>query len=103
MTTSSQTVVVIARWHAREAALGEVLAHLAELRPQSLSEPGCLGYDIFQSRDDPAVIVLIETYRDDAALTAHRESDHFGELVLGRVLPLLVDRQVEILHPAALS
>ena len=43
--------------------------------------------------------VLIERYRDDAALDAHVNSPHYQEIVVGRVRPLLTDRRVEVLRP----
>lgn len=94
-------VVVVARWHARGDGLGDVLALVARLRIASLAEPGCLGYEVFQGVDAPGTVLLLEHYRDDAALEAHRQSAHYRSLVLEGVLPLLSWRQVEILRPRA--
>jgi quinol monooxygenase YgiN len=94
-----EPVVVVAHWQTTEAALDTVLAHVAELRPQALAEPGCLGYAVFQSVDDPTGLVLIERYRDRPALNTHANSAHYRELVVERIRPLLTDRQVEILRP----
>ncbi|HET6736372.1 putative quinol monooxygenase [Mycobacterium sp.] len=96
---TSESVVVVARWQTTESSLGTVLAHIAALRPQSLAEPGCLGYEAFQGLDQPTTVVLIEHYRDGAALDTHRSSSHYKELVVGRILPLLTDRRVELLQP----
>ncbi len=42
-------------------------------------EPGgCLRFNVHQDRDDPTLFLLIETYRDDAALAVHRNSEHFA-------------------------
>lgn len=95
---ASETVVV-AHWKTTEASLQSVLAHVAELRLKSLAEPGCIGYEVFRSLDDPTALVLVEHYRDDAALEAHLSSAHYQELVVERVRPLLTDRQVEFLRP----
>ena len=92
-------VVVVAHWRTTVDSLDTVLGHLAELRPQALAEAGCLGYEAIQSTDDPTTIVLIERYRDDAALDAHVNSAHYQELVVGRIRPLLTDRQVERFRP----
>lgn len=94
-----EPVVVVAHWQTTEAALDTVLAHVAELRPQALAEPGCLGYATFQSVDDPTGLVLIERYRDRSALNAHVNSAHYQKLVVEYIRPLLTDRQVEILRP----
>jgi quinol monooxygenase YgiN len=98
MTRRDETVVVIARWETTVDALSEVIAHIAALQPQALAEPGCLGYDVLQSVDQPNSLILIESYRDTAALDAHRNSVHYRELVIGRILPLLSDRAVVINH-----
>jgi quinol monooxygenase YgiN len=93
------TVVVVAYWTTVEASLPSVLSWVAALQPLSLAEPGCLGYEVLQSVDEPTSLVLIERYRDDAALEAHQSSAHYQEFVVGRIRPLLTDRQVEILRP----
>ena len=95
---ASEPVVVVAHWQTSDDALETVLASVAELRPLSLAEPGCLGYEAFQSLTDQTSLVLIERYRDDAALEAHAGSPHYQEIVVGRVRPLLTDRRVEILR-----
>jgi quinol monooxygenase YgiN len=96
---ASDSVVVVAHWQTTDDALETVLASIAELRPLSLAEPGCLGYEAFRSLTEETALVLIERYRDDAALEAHAGSPHYQEIVVGRVRPLLTDRRVEILRP----
>ncbi len=44
----------------------------------SLSEPGVLRFDVVQDLADPAHIVLVEVYRDEAAAAAHKETDHYA-------------------------
>jgi quinol monooxygenase YgiN len=96
--TQNAAVVTIARWRTTDGARSEVLSHIAALKQQSLAEPGCLGYEASQALDDPNSLILVESYRDAAALDAHRDSAHYRELVIGRILPLLVDRDVRILR-----
>ena len=90
-------ITVAARWQTADGALDEVLAIVAELRPKSLAEPGCLGYEVYQGVGAPGSVLLLERYRDQAALDAHRQSAHYQALVVGRVLPLLTERRVEFL------
>lgn len=94
-------VTVVARWRVKDEALDEVLALAAQVRQQSLAEPGCLGYEIYRGVDAAASLLLHEHYRDDAALDAHRQSAHYQTLVVERILPLLEARQVELLGPRA--
>ncbi|APR81174.1 Hypothetical protein A7982_06521 [Minicystis rosea] len=98
MTSSREPVIVIARWHAAAESFDRVLALVAELRRQSLEEAGCLGYEVLRTFDEPNTLVLLERYRDGAALEAHRSSSHYRELLAGRILPMLTARRVEVLR-----
>ncbi|HXF56226.1 MAG TPA: putative quinol monooxygenase [Actinomycetota bacterium] len=78
-------------------AVQEALRWMAEaVREQ---EPSCLLYRVARSLEDPGVFVLYEEYADEAALLAHRETPHFRRLIEGRVVPLLVSREREVLVP----
>jgi quinol monooxygenase YgiN len=39
-----------------------------------MSEPGCEQFEAFQSALDPDKLVLLELWRDEAALEAHRQA-----------------------------
>ena len=96
---TAEPIVVVAHWRTTQASLATVLAHTAVLRPQSLAEPGCLGYEVFQSVDEPTNLVRIERYRDGTALEAHVSSPHYQEQVVRRIRTELTDMQVEFLRP----
>lgn len=96
--SATEQIVVVARWQLAEANVAQVLELVSTLREQSLAEPGCLGYEVFRSVGDPGVVLLIERYRDSAAIDAHRNSKHYQDLVVGDILPLLSGRQVELLR-----
>ena len=98
---SAGVITVVARWQPADGQLGEVLAILAEVRPQTLAEPGCLGYEIYRGVDSPHSLLLLEHYRDEAALEAHRQSAHYQSLVVGRAVPLLAVREVQLLRDQA--
>jgi len=100
---SPKSVVVIARWQTTEAAVDTVLKHVAALRPLSLAEPGCVGYQAFQNIDEPTAIVIVEHYRDEGAQQAHLNSPHYQEHVVEHIRPLLTARQVEILRVRELT
>jgi quinol monooxygenase YgiN len=44
-------------------------------------EPGCLRFDIVRDRDDQHLFRFYEVYKDDAALTAHRQTPHFKKYI----------------------
>ena len=41
------------------------------------TEPGCIRFDVHQSRKEPRKFLLYDLYRDDAGLDAHRRTPHF--------------------------
>ncbi len=43
------------------------------------NEPGCLFYQLHRA-EEPDTYVFLEGYEDEAALEAHRGTDHFKEL-----------------------
>jgi (4S)-4-hydroxy-5-phosphonooxypentane-2,3-dione isomerase len=61
------------------------------------NEPGCLQFDVVQDPKNPARFVMLEVYKDDAAVKAHQESQHFKDFrpVVGE---LVADRLVEVLN-----
>jgi quinol monooxygenase YgiN len=70
-----------------------------ELRDRARGEPGCLTFDVARSQDKPHVFALWEEYRDDAALKAHLETEHFKRLALSGIRPLAKERLAETLSP----
>ena len=44
----------------------------------SRQEPGILRFDVLTDRADPAHVVLVEIYRDEAAAAAHKETAHYA-------------------------
>jgi (4S)-4-hydroxy-5-phosphonooxypentane-2,3-dione isomerase len=44
---------------------------------RSLTEPGCLRYDVLQDRTDPQTICLYEVFRSEADLDFHHQQDYY--------------------------
>jgi (4S)-4-hydroxy-5-phosphonooxypentane-2,3-dione isomerase len=61
------------------------------------NEPGCLQFDVVQDPKDATRFVMLEVYKDDAAIKAHQDSQHFKDFrpVVG---DLIADRKVEVFH-----
>ncbi len=61
------------------------------------NEPDCLYYALYRT-DDPLAYVMMERYRDMAAIEAHRATDHFKQI--GRQMGAHMDGRpdVRILH-----
>lgn len=84
----------MARWTISPSDAPAIEAILGELATASRAEPGCLRYEVYREQGEPCSYVLIERYRDEAALEDHRASEHFVRLVLGGTVPLLRERTV---------
>ena len=59
-------------------------AHL-EMVGLTRAEPGCLGYDLYRSLDDPSLMFLYENWTDQAALDKHMNTSHFYRVVRGEI------------------
>jgi (4S)-4-hydroxy-5-phosphonooxypentane-2,3-dione isomerase len=53
------------------------LAAIKENGAAAAQEPGCKRFDIVNLASDPNHFFLYEVYDNEAALKAHRETDHF--------------------------
>ncbi|MBI5014258.1 MAG: antibiotic biosynthesis monooxygenase [Deltaproteobacteria bacterium] len=71
---------VIAKLPVQEGKIDEAIATLRELMGHVAQEEGTLLYTMNRARNAPNTIVMIERYRDKAALTAHSSSAHFKAL-----------------------
>lgn len=58
------------------ARRGEMEAAFDEVRAASLEEPGCLAYQAYADRSDPAVLFLFERWESPEALRRHFETSH---------------------------
>lgn len=59
----------------------QVIADALLLVENSLKEPGCIAYDIFSSLSRDNVLMFCETWKDEAALEAHRKTPHYAQYV----------------------
>lgn len=55
----------------------EVLDAAKRLTAASLLQQGCVAYDVFESATRPDVLMICETWADQAALDAHSASEVF--------------------------
>ncbi|MDR3751538.1 MAG: putative quinol monooxygenase [Terracidiphilus sp.] len=68
---------------------------LRQLATASRQEPGCVNYVPHQLEDDPDTVIIFEQYRDEKALAAHRESEHFKVHAVGGLYQKMRERSVE--------
>lgn len=79
----------------------QVLEALKSLAIASRREAGCVTFIPHQVAGDPTLIMIYEQYRDEAALEAHRASQHFHEYVVGGLYQWMKERSVENLNALA--
>jgi quinol monooxygenase YgiN len=85
--------VVIARYRVAPENQERVRQLLVPLAAASRDEPGNRGYEVLNDLEDPAEFRIVEHYVDRVAFDAHMNSDHYHEIGVHRIRPLLSDRQ----------
>jgi quinol monooxygenase YgiN len=87
----ANTDAMVVKFRAKPGKSEEMKAFWLEMQKEvALSEPGNVYYDLLVMADDPEVYVIIERYKDAAAVAAHGTSDKakamfakLGELMEG--------------------
>lgn len=91
---SEKHIYTFAKWKVKNGQLDTVLNLLTEVSAKSIAEEGNLFYTIYQNNSDADTLILHEGYKNESALAQHRNSEHFQTLVIGKIIPLLEDREV---------
>lgn len=91
-------VFVNAKWQVKEGKLEAVLQLMKEAAEKSTQEQGNLFYNLHQSQEDHNTIILYEGYTDAHAVETHRNSEHFKNIVVEQVVPLLENREVILMN-----
>ncbi len=89
-----KSIFTFARWQVKQGNLEEVLSLLKEAVAKSSAEEGNLKYEVYQGNDNKHTLMLFEEYRDRESVDFHRNSAHFQEVVVGKIVPLLENREV---------
>ncbi len=70
-------VSVIARIPVKEGKIDEAIGAFKDLMVHVAGEEGTLSYTMNRPQSDPNTLVIMERYKDKAALEAHSSSAHF--------------------------
>jgi len=92
---TTNIIAVVAEWRAlpgQEATVRQLMQEATAAVRQH--EPGNLLYVGHQDPADAAHFLFYEQYTDQLALEAHRDSAHYQEIVVGKIVPLLAERTV---------
>ena len=98
------SVVVVVDVHALVGRAGELVELLRTTQEDARSEPGCVAYACGEVIGDPGHHLVIQEWRDEAALEAHyasasflRYQHHVGEL-LARPSEVRLHRVAQTVH-----
>ncbi len=69
----TKTVIFIAK----KNSIDELKQLLTDMVKPSQDEDGCLLYHIYQTNQEPTKFVVIESWKDEAALDGHKNSQHY--------------------------
>jgi quinol monooxygenase YgiN len=86
-------VVTYAFPEASEAAAETFLSDLVE---NTRREPGCRLYEVFRAAETPRTFLIFEKYDDEAALEAHRASEHFQRSGKNGIQPIAERREAAL-------
>lgn len=77
---STREVHLVATLTAKPEQKAALFDALRSIIPTVRTEPGCIRYDLHEDLDNPLAAVMLETWRDQAALDAHAAAPAFQSL-----------------------
>lgn len=70
-------ITLVSKATIKAGKIEEYKAIAEELAEFSRKEEGCISYGLFEDMQDSNILTFIEEWKDDDALTFHRETEHF--------------------------
>jgi quinol monooxygenase YgiN len=93
-------LTIVATFQAKPEAAERLQARLQALAVPSREEEGCLSYRLYVDPEDPAAMVMVEQWADEAAIAAHNQSEHLQAFVKVSPELLAAPVSVEVLQAA---
>jgi autoinducer 2-degrading protein len=84
--------ISLVRGYVKPARVADFIELIRANHLGSVAEPGCLRFDVAQSRDDDTRFVLWECYVDEAAAREHKTTEHYLAFKAGSVDMMAEDR-----------
>jgi quinol monooxygenase YgiN len=72
-----------------EANIDAIAELLTQQGTLSRQEPGCARFEVYHSKADPKVFMLIEQWESEESLNVHRKAKSYLEVYQPKVLPLV--------------
>lgn len=74
-------VKVVAKSYAKEDKLDRILELSKEMVEKTVKEEGCIKYELFQDVKDSKIMIFIEEWENEEALSKHIASEHFRRII----------------------
>ena len=71
-------LVIIVHIHVKPESVAAFKTATIDNASNSAREPGVVRFDFFQQADDPTRFTLVEVYREQAGIEAHKASAHYA-------------------------
>jgi quinol monooxygenase YgiN len=84
---------LVARMTTREGEEERAEQLVRRLGEASRREPGVIHYIAHRDSEDPRVFLIYEQYRDKAAFEEHGQTEHFKEIAVGQLFPMMEKRE----------
>lgn len=88
-------LILLVHVHVKPESVDAFRAAATENARNSVREPGIARFDVIQQNDDPTRLVLVEVYRDEQAVTAHKETAHYAKW-RDTVAPMMAEPRVGV-------
>jgi (4S)-4-hydroxy-5-phosphonooxypentane-2,3-dione isomerase len=70
-------IIVHVQVHVKSDRVSDFAEATRKNASNSVKEPGCARFDVVQDSEDATRFVLVEAYRDAAAVASHKETAHY--------------------------
>jgi quinol monooxygenase YgiN len=84
---------LVARMTTRDGEQDRAEELIRRLGEASRQEPGVIHYIAHRDQEDPRVFLIYEQYRDESAFAEHGQTDHFKEIAVEQLFPLMEKRE----------
>ena len=74
---SPPMIIVHVQVHVKSDRVRDFAEATRKNASNSVKEPGCARFDVVQDSEDATRFVLVEVYRDAAAVASHKETAHY--------------------------
>ena len=90
-------IIVHVYLHTKAEMLNDFKEATVKNANNSIKEPGIIRFDVLQEKDEPSRFLLVEIYKNETAISAHKETAHYAEWVKVAE-PMLAEPRVKTIY-----